>query len=625
MMASMLRWNRLNSPFLYLVLTALVAMALVLAALPRLERAFLVQSGERSEATLRLAVEGLEGALRRYELLPALIAERPVLRALLDDPDNEALTTEINRQLRQTADEVSASDVYLMDTTGLTLASSNYYRENTFIGRSFYYRPYFTQALAGGLGRYFALGIMSGERGYFFAAPVWQDDRVRGVVAVKFTVDTFEEAWRAGDSEIIVTDGNDVVFMSNRPEWHFRALSPLSQDALARIEADRQYPLGYVIALENRRTPLEERFGLIEITDQGVTTSFIARTMPIIDAGWNVTILSPTGPAETQALAVLALLAMVILSAAMLVAIALQRRVRLAERFQAQRATQELLEKRVAERTADLNTVNRKLVEEIEERKITEERLRKTQADLVQAGKLAALGQMSTALSHELNQPLAAVKVYAENAARFLKRDRTDEARGNVQRISEMADRMASIARRLRNFARRPRQMVRPIPLLAAIDDAIDLMDARLKTSGASIALARPDREIWVVGGHVRLQQVMVNLLSNALDAMEDDPAPVIEISIAEEEDCCRIEVRDHGGGLPEDHKAQIFDPFFTTKSPGKGLGLGLSISYNIIKDFGGNLSTGSHDGAGAVFIIELKRAEAPSRAAPTAERLAGE
>ena len=625
MAANVLHRNRLNSTFLYLVLIVLFVLALVLAALPRLERVFLVQGGERSEATLRLAVEGLEGALRRYEPLPALVAERPVLRTLLDDPDNEALTTEINRQLRQTAVDVGASDIYLMDATGLTLASSNYYKESSFIGRSFYYRPYFTEALAGDIGRYFALGIMSGERGYFFAAPVWQDNRVRGVVAVKFTVETFEEAWRASGSEIIVADGNDVVFMSNRPEWHFRALSPLSQDALARIEADRQYPLRYVIALENRRTPLDDRFDLLEITDQGVTTSFISRTMPIVDAGWNVTILSPTGRAETQALAVLALLALVIFSVAMIVAIALQRRVRLAERFEAQRATQELLEKRVAERTADLNTVNLQLVEEIEERKTTEERLRKTQADLIQAGKLAALGQMSTALSHEFNQPLAAVKAYAENAARFLDRDRTDDARDNVARISNMADRMASISKRLRNFARRPQQKVRPVPLLAAIDDAIDLMDTRLKASGASIALARPDSDVWVVGGHVRLQQVVVNLLSNALDAMEDNPAPVVEISIAEEEDCCRVEVRDHGGGLPEDHKAQIFDPFFTTKSPGKGLGLGLSISYNIIKDFGGNLSTRNHADAGAVFIIDLKRAEAPSRAAPITERLAGE
>ncbi len=625
MVVNALQRKRLTSTLLYLGLIVLFVLALVLAALPRLERVFLVQSGERSEATLRLAVEGLEGALRRYEPLPALVAERPVLRRLLDDPDNGVLITEINRQLRQTAADVGASDVYLMDATGLTLAASNYYKDSSFIGRSFYYRPYFTEALAGDLGRYFALGIMSGERGYFFAAPVWQENRVRGVVAVKFTVDTFEETWRAGDSEIVVADGNDVVFMSNRPEWHFRALSPLSQDALTRIETNRQYPLGFVIALENRRTPLDDRFDLIEITDRGVTTRFVSRTMPITDAGWSVTILSPTTRAENQALVALALLALVLFSVAMIVAIALQRRVRLAERFEAQRATQELLEKRVAERTADLNTVNLKLVEEIEDRKATEKRLRKTQADLVQAGKLAALGQMSTALSHEFNQPLAAVKAYADNATRFLDRDRTDEARENVARISNLADRMASISQRLRNFARRPQQKVRPIPILAAIDDAIDLMDTRLKASGASVALARPDGDIWVLGGHVRLQQVLVNLLSNALDAMEDNPAPMIEIGIAAEEGGCRVEVRDHGGGLPEDQKAQIFDPFFTTKSPGKGLGLGLSISYNIIKDFGGNLSVRNHADAGAVFIIDLKRAASPSHAAPVTESLAGE
>ncbi len=616
MVANPLLHGRLNNPFVYLALIVMIALAVALAALPRLERAFLMQSGERSESTLRLAVEGLEGALRRYEPLPALVAERPVLRTLLSEPDNELLKATINSQLQQTAADVSASDVYLMDATGLTLVSSNHHKERSFIGRSFYFRPYFTQALAGEVGRYFALGTTSGERGYFFAAPVNLGDRVAGVVAVKFTVDTFEEAWRAGNSDIIVTDSNDVIFMSNRPEWHFRSLSPLSPDALAGIEADRQYPLERVIALQNQRVPLNDRSSLIEITDQGATKSFIARSMPITEAGWNVTILSPTGPAKTQALAVLALLAMLILSSAMVAAIALQRRARQAERFEAQRATQELLEQRVAERTADLNSVNRQLIDEIEERKRTEEHLRKTRADLVQAGKLAALGQMSAALSHEFNQPLAAVKAYAGNAVRFLDRDRTGETRDNIQRISEMTDRMASIANHLRNFARRPQQKPRPIPLLAAIDDAVDLMDARIKSSGASIKFDRPDNEIWIVGGHVRLQQVMVNLLSNALDAMENDPEPIVEIGIIVQDCRCRVEVRDHGSGLADDQKAEIFDPFFTTKSPGKGLGLGLSISYNIIKDFGGNLSTRNHTDAGAVFIIDLKLAETPSHAA---------
>lgn len=604
---------RPKNPFITLALIVLVALTIALALLPRLERAFLVQNGERNEATLRLAVEGLRGALRRHEPLPTLIAERPVLRDFLKDPDNEALQAQINEQMRQTAAALEASDVYLMDVTGMTIAASSYLKDLSFVGRSFHYRPYFTQALAGGLGRFFALGTTSGERGYFFAAPVVDKGEAIGVVTVKFTVDEFEGLWSEGDGEIIVSDLDGIIFMSTRPDWHFRAFSTLTDQTLARIAEARQYPLDRVTELPNTRAPLNDRISRITIDDGDTRAEYVSSAMALPDAGWQVTILSPTGPAQAQALAVLALVTMVIVSVAMIAAIALQRRARLAERFQAQRATQELLEKRVAERTADLNSANSQLVDEIEERKTTEERLRKTQADLVQAGKLAALGQMSAALSHEFNQPLAAVKVYADNASRFLDRDRVDEARDNVKRISQMTDRMASISNHLRNFARRPQQKIGPIPLLAAIDDAIDLMDTRLKATGAAIAFQRPDDEMWVIGGRVRLQQVIVNLLSNALDAMENNPAPVIEITIADDEDCRRIQVRDHGTGLPDDQKAQIFDPFVTTKQPGKGLGLGLSISYNIIKDFGGNLTTANHAEAGAVFSIDLKRAEAPS------------
>ncbi|MBO6637781.1 MAG: sensor histidine kinase [Roseitalea sp.] len=609
----------------WLATIVLGAVAISLAALPGLERTFLLRDGERSEATLRLAVEGLRGALRRHEPLPTLIAERPILRTFLNNPGDVALKAEINEQLRQSAIALQASDVYLMDVTGLTIAASSYLKKLSFVGRSFHYRPYFTQALAGGLGRFFALGTTSGERGYFFAAPVVEQDTVIGVVTVKFTVDEFEALWSEGDGEIIVSDLDGIIFMSTRPDWHFRAFSTLTDQMLDRIAEARQYPLDRVTELRNNRTPLSDRISLITVDDAGASTEFVSSTMAIPDAGWQVTILSPTGAAKTQALAVLALVAMVIVSAAMIAAIALQRRARLAERFEAQRTTQELLEKRVAERTGDLNTANSKLVDEIEERKATEAQLRKTQADLVQAGKLAALGQMSAALSHEFNQPLAAVKVYADNATQFLDRARIDEARDNVKRISQMTDRMAAISNHLRNFARRPQQKIGPVPLVAVVDDAIDLMEARLKTTSAKIAFDRPDQEIWVIGGHVRLQQVMVNLLSNALDAMESNPAPIVEISIAGDGDRCAIKVRDHGDGLHGDQKAQIFDPFFTTKSPGKGLGLGLSISYNIIKDFGGHLSATNHAETGAIFIVDLKRVESLSHAEPATRSVAAE
>lgn len=584
-------------------LSLATAVVLSLTAHPRIERMALTQTGERAEATLRLAFEGLQGALRQYAPLPALVAERPLLLDVLKDPDNNGLLPFVNEQLRQTALRLDASDVYLMDMTGRTIAASSYRKELSFIGRNFAFRPYFTQARDGGLGQFAALGTTSGERGYFFASPVLDNTRVIGVLAIKISLERFEDAWRGGSDTIIVSDLNNIVFMSNRADWHFRSLTPLSDATRAEIEANRQYPLSRIAPLSRETKPFGEDFMLVTLGDAG---EFISSSTRLFDAGWTVTVLTPTGPARAQALAIIATLILVILLAGTTGAIYQQRRARLAERFEAQRATQELLEARVAERTADLNVANRQLLQEVDDRTAAEQRLRKTQAELVQAGKLAALGQMSAALSHEFNQPLAAVKSYAENAATYLDRGRTDEARENVSRISMMADRMASISKHLRNFARRPQEKIGPIPLLPVIQDALDLMAPRLATGDARIEYTPLDRDIWVMGGRVRLQQVIVNLLTNAIDAMENDARPHIILSVHQTAPGWQVQVRDYGPGVTDDTLAQVFDPFFTTKSPGKGLGLGLSISYNIIKDFGGSLSAHNHAETGAVFVIDL-------------------
>ena len=603
----------------YIALAVGVALVLAVIALPRLERIFIVQAGERGEATLRLAVEGLHGALRRYEPLPALIAERPVLMRLLENPGNAALADQVNRQLRVTADDVQASDIYVMNETGLTLAASNYYKERTFIGRDFSFRPYFVQAMTGKLGRYFALGTTSRERGYFFAAPVARADRTLGVVAVKFTVGSFEDAWRGGESEILVTDDNGVIFMSSRSDWHFRTLEPLTPSALSSIERNRQYPLDRIAPLPNDTEALGAGLSTIRIRSAGDTQEFVSSTVAIAAAGWRVSILTPTENAKAQALTVLAVGILALLFAGLIAAVFLQRRARLVERLEAQRANQELLEKRVAERTVDLDAANRQLRQEVEERRLAEKRLRQTQAELVQAGKLAALGQMSAALSHEYNQPLAAVKSYAENAAAFLDRREPAKARDNIGHISKLADRMAAISKHLRNFARRPQDKVSEIALVTVIDEAIDLMAPRLKGCGGSISFDRPAGEIWARGGQVRLQQVLVNLFNNALDAMEAVDGPQIHVSVEPAGERWQIGVRDHGPGLAEDLLPAIFDPFFTTKAPGKGLGLGLSISYNIIKDFGGELRARNVEGGGALFIVELDAAPAPARKRPKA------
>ncbi|WP_029060007.1 ATP-binding protein [Stappia stellulata] len=605
---------------------AALAVAVALVAFPRLEEFFQIQAGLRGKETLRLTVEGLNGALRRYEPLPGLIAERPVLAEVLMAPDDPELLRRVNEELRLTAERLKASDVYLMDTTGLTIAASSYRKELSFVGRNFGYRPYFTQAVEGGLGRFFALGITSGQRGYFYAFPVEVDRRIVGVVAVKFLVAPFEDAWRGGDHWVIVEDLNGVVFMSSDPRWHFRTLRPLSAEDRERIEAVRQYPVERMELLPTTVSPLRDDIALtsIEVDEEdGGRRQFISSTLSIHDAGWDVTILIPTERAHTQALGAVSILALLIMLLGFGAAFYLQRRAQLLERIAVQRAATETLETRIAERTVDLKQANDKLVGEVRERRDAENRLRQTQTELIQAGKLAALGQMSAALSHEFNQPLAAVKSYADNAVRFLERGRSGEARENIRRISAMADRMASISKHLRNFARRPQEKVRPVELVPVMNDALAILQGRLEASRVDVRLVLPEDPAWVTGGHIRLQQVIVNLLNNALDAMEGQASPVIEVELARAGERWSLRIRDHGPGIDQETIGKIFDPFFTTKTPGRGLGLGLSISYNIIRDFGGRLLAQNHDQNGAVFCLELQAAQVETPALEAQETAA--
>jgi two-component system C4-dicarboxylate transport sensor histidine kinase DctB len=594
----------------WLLLGLALAALLSLAALPRVERYFVTQAALREEATLRLATESLRGALSRTEVLPGLLAERPILARILRDPDNQGLLPYANEQLRQTTLTLDVADIWVMDTEGMTIAASNYRRETSFVGRRFDYRPYFTDAMTEGRGRFHALGTTSGQRGYYFAAPILDGTEIVGVVAVKILLDDFETTWRDSDNTVVVTDPSNVIFLSDRQDWHFASLGPIPDPALEAITRTRQYPLDRLRLLQTDRQTLAPGHDLLTVAGDGRDEEFVTNTGLIASAGLRVMLLTPTRPAILQARQTLALAVLGLLFAGLVAVLFLQRRARLVERLEQQRRHREQLERRVAERTADLNSANAQLVQEVEERRATEERLRRTQSELVQAGKLAALGQMSAALSHEFNQPLAAVKAYAENAATFLDRDRAEDARKNIGLISQMADRMASISKHLRNFARRPQDKIGPIPLLDVLDDALELMAPKLKAAGAELAYDRPGAELYVMGGRVRLQQVLVNLLSNALDAMERLDRPRIEIAVLAEGKRTRVEVRDRGPGLTEDTLAHLFDPFFTTKSPGKGLGLGLSISYNIVRDFGGTLAARNHPDGGAVFSVDLATTE---------------
>jgi len=336
-----------------LLIAALVGVVLLsVAAYPRLERVFLERTGASASATLDLATQVLRGALNRTEALPALLAERPILAQLLRDPDNAGLRPFVNEQLRQSALSLDVSDIYLMDTSGLTLAASSYRTDRSFVGRRFDYRPYLSDAVMGGLGRFHALGTTSGERGYYFAAPVIDGTDIAGVIAVKITLDRFEETWAESEATIIVTDTSNVIFMSDREDWHFRTLGPVSEAALDEIAATRQYPPGTLAPLNARRDPLGSRFELITIESAAGSESYVIQTDLVAAAGWRVSILSPTGPAQVQALVVLAVVGLTLLFILLVATAIWQRRVRLMERLYRQQTEQTRLEARVAEMRA---------------------------------------------------------------------------------------------------------------------------------------------------------------------------------------------------------------------------------------------------------------------------------
>ena len=561
---------------------------------------FLEQTRARAAAKLDLYASNLSGALGKYQAVPRLLALNGDVVELFRRAGDPAVRDRANLLTATVNDLTGAEDTYLMDAEGMTFAASNWDSARPFVGHNFSYRPYFQQAMEGRLGRYFALGTTSGKRGYYFASRV-TDPRgegggeALGAVVVKVSLDDIEAAWTASDEDVIVTDPHGVIFIASQPDWRFRSLARLDAASEQAIAETRRYESMDLRPLDLERRQLGQGAAQL-LTVGGAEYVMVDEAMP--EAGWTLHVLASTQLARSQTVTAMVVAALACAITLLVATLILQRRSRFIERIEYQRRASEELERRVEERTADLTEANVRLEREIAERQ--------AQDDLIQAGKLAALGQRSAALSHEFNQPLAAIRSYADNAQLLIERNREAEASGNLQLIKELTARMAEISKHLMTFARKPRSELRPVALAQVLDDTLDFLRIRLERAGAEVTVQRPDPAVTVLAGRVRLQSVLLNLVSNALDAMEGQAAPRLEISVAEAEGRVSLALRDHGPGIAAEQIGRIFDPFFTTKDVGEGLGLGLSIAYNIVKDFDGTLRAENHPEGGAVFIIEL-------------------
>lgn len=625
-----------HAPAVMLVATVALLLATLWLATGWARNRALSSLAESSRHVLTLVVESLRGELAKHQSTPYLLAHNPRIVRIVTGAAAPEEIRAINDDLARLATVTEASDIYLMATDGTTVAASNHDRPTSFIGRNFNYRPYFLDAMKGRPGRYFALGTTSGERGYYFAEPVFDGRYVVGVAVVKIQVGRREAAWHTPDHDIIVTDDDGVVFLSSRPEWILKSTMPLSQPARERIALHRRYDGHPLRHLEQKqRSTNIANAGLVEITPpppsdedrraattasgktpSRVPTQYLVQTEPMQDAGWTVQILSRTAQIQRRVNEAITLV-LATFAALSLAAIAVhQRRRRIAERLQLQESIKSELEHRVAQRTDELTRANQQLEAEVTERRRTEKVLIETQSSLVQASKLAALGQMSAGLSHELNQPLAAIRSYADNALKFIERDRHEKAATNLASIADLTERMARIIRHLRTYARKEPTELRPTYVKRAVDDALTLMQRRIDEAGIHVDIDIPDSRIVAIVGEVRLQQVIVNLISNAIDAMKDAPTATLRISVGEDDRGILISVADTGTGIAPATLPSVFDPFFTTKDVGEGLGLGLSISYGIVKQFGGEITARNRPEGGAVFDVRLQSARSAAETA---------
>ncbi|WGF87736.1 sensor histidine kinase [Marinivivus vitaminiproducens] len=593
------------------------------------ERAQLATLAERGQARLDLFGALLETELGRFDALPAIAMLDPDVAGVLRAPMDAALIDRLNRDLEQLNRTAGATALYVVDTQGTALAASNWREEASFVGIDLAYRPYVQDALATGSGRFYGIGTTSGEAGYYYARAVTgRDGHTIGVATVKVSLGQLHVPWGLGRERILVVDGDGVIILSSVPDWTYRTLNRLDEATLERFRAARQYgnvtlqplPLRFdrgvaggqdIVAIGTTEQPAPER-------------ELLAQERAIGSSGWRLLVLSELDDVSLIANAARVITMLALGLAAVMALYLMQRRRVIRLRLAAQASLEQTnveLERKVALRTADLTTANGRLQDEIVERERAEAVLRRAQDDLIHAGKLAVVGQMAAGMTHELNQPLAALRALADNGRTFLDRDRTPDALDNFKRIGQIVERMAVLTGRLKTFAHKAPLRMGPVPLAPCLEDALSLLEIRVRREGVEVEREGFDADLHVVVDAARLTQVFVNLIGNALDAMRDHGRGRLHIRIEAAGDRALIRIQDTGPGIEQSDLAQLFEPFFTTKPAGIGLGLGLTISDGIIQAAGGCLTARNHDGGGAEFVVDLPLSAptAPARLKTTA------
>ncbi len=529
----------------------------------------------------------LHESLSRYAYLPYVLSQNIDVQIMLKSSFNLEL---VNHYLQSLNTEAGSEALYVMNSIGDTLAASNWQEPLSFVGQNYGFRPYFTDAKSGHKGHFFAIGVTTGQPGYFMSHPVLQDERFLGATVVKVDLTPLQDDWREGGETVLVSDANGVLFLSSRNDWKYRTLTALSEAQRTLMLAGRQYghqsldllPLDTVATLA-----AGQRIVRFE------NTLYLMLSRPLPDLDWQLHHVVPLAPVREQGQVVAAIGTVLAL---LILALGLYAR----ERRQKQ------ISRRKAREAGAIQEMNLRLQEEITERSRTESALRETQAELVQAGKLAALGHMAAGIVHELNQPISAIRTHAASGRLLLDRQETGKVRETLAAVSRMTEHMASITAQLKTFAHKTPKLKGRVVLQDCLDGALAMTAPLFSEFGISLDQEIPATPLVLEGDLARVKQVLVNLIRNAIDAMRDCEQRNLQIEISTQDQEVEISISDSGIGIAEQDMEELFTPFFTTKEVGEGMGLGLSISYRIVTDLGGTIRVQNLLAGGAQFIVRL-------------------
>lgn len=557
------------------ILLALIAGAALVWARDHARAASDVAARQQAQS----AASRFAGELQKFRLLPLVLIEYPDAHTVLAGGD-AAVVRRMNEKLELLADRTDAAAIYLIARDGRTIAASNWRRPDSFVGQNYGFRPYFRDALAKRNAELFALGTVSGRPGLFIARRIEEGGRVLGVIVVKVEFDRLEAEWARQPQRTFVTDDHGVVIITSRPDWRFRTLAPIDEATRTTIRAGLQFgnlPL----------TPLPLKRSGATWTEGDVRYREATAAVPLTGARLHA--LQPVAPAEASANATART---AILVAFILLAALLTWAFRTREKQRLQAEARRMLESEVVARTADLVEANR--------------RYRSAREELAQANRLGTIGQVTAGVAHEINQPVAAIRSFAENAATFLARGDAGKARDNLRTIVSLTERIGAITSELRTFARRSAPLVGPVEIAPVIDGALLLVGDRIHEAGVTIERRGDESGLHCLADRVRLEQILVNLFQNALDALDGRPDPRIRVETAADEDIA-ILVADNGPGVDLAVADNLFTPFVTGKP--QGLGLGLGIARDIAREFGGALVALPSPIGGAAFKLTVRRA----------------